>query len=99
MAWKEIEEERELEPGGNKTTGRTIFRAQGHVHWHSRTDGLGKIKKKVTTVRSEGERGLSLISSLLGNVKRTKTKENIHLELFSVKLVCFFLSKIVTKKQ
>ena len=91
-----------LEQGDNKRTGRRIFGAGGHIQWGSRTDGLGRNKKNITTVRirrGEGERGLPFISNLLGNVKRTKTKANTHLELFSVKLVCFFLSKIVTKKQ
>lgn len=102
MKWKEIQEERELEQRGNKRTGRRIFRAGSHIRWGSRTDGLERNKKNITTVRirrGEGERGLPFISDLLGNVKRTKTKENTHLELFSVKLVCFFLRKILAKPQ
>lgn len=102
IQWKTIQQEREGEQGGNKRTVRRNFRAGSHIRWGSRTDGVGRNKKNTTTVRirrGEGERGLTFISNLLGNAKRTKTKENTHPELFSVKPVCFFLSKIVTKEQ
>lgn len=79
MEWKDIQKEGEREQGGNKRTGRTIFGAGDHIWWGSRNDSFGRNKKNITTVRirrGEGERGLPFISNLLGNVKRTKTKEN-----------------------
>lgn len=78
MKWKEIQEERELEQRGNKRTGRRIFRAGSHIRWGSRTDGLERNKKNITTVRirrGEGERGLPFISDLLGNVKEPRPKK------------------------
>jgi len=85
MQCEEIPEEREPERGHNKRTGRRIFRARGQTRWGSRTDGLGRNKKNINTVRiRRGERELPFISNLLGNIKRTKIKENTHPEPFSV---------------